>query len=134
MIRNPESSVDVIFQARDFLGSLQDRPYAGLEVTFEQIPGDGKGPRGVSVKSLGVESLAGDAKRGHATQPQPMDAEAGTVFSNGSPFALVLMLACTALVAWAAWGHQLPWWALGACVLLNLFIFLAWRRNRRLAG
>jgi len=143
-IRSPESSADVFFHVRDFRGTTA--PVEGMRVVFEEIHVGGKGPRAMAVQPAATtfasppnsasargpsrHTSAASSSSSVSRHPKSADtprcsrsgARAGSraAAPPGSGLATVLMAGWAAALLWLAWAQRLPWWVLGAVLVLNL--------------
>jgi uncharacterized membrane protein YsdA (DUF1294 family)/cold shock CspA family protein len=132
-IRSPASTSDVFFHIKDYGGARAMAPRHGLAVTFEEIHVGGKGPRAMAVHPAGPASAGANPSGPVRRDRRPQRAQQRAT-SSGAMFALPLMVAHAAAVAWGAWTHRLPWWVLVALPLLNFLAFFAYWQDKYAAG
>lgn len=137
-ISSPDTPVDVFFHTRDFQGMAA--PHEGMPVTFEEIHVGGKGPRAMSVKTLGSSEARGIDQNSRSATRHPRQAPVASALRRRptntpalqAPAGLVmlLMLGWTALVLWVG---RFPALILAGVPLLNLLTFYVYWTDKHAA-
>ena len=133
-IRSAGKPADVFFHAKDFQDMAA--PHEGMPVTFEEIHVGGKGPRAMSVKSLGVMRASGMDRSIRPTTRHPRKSSGASALPHSASsyrhsssrqaptaFVILLMLGWMALVMWGIWVGRISALALALAPLLNLLTF-----------
>jgi uncharacterized membrane protein YsdA (DUF1294 family)/cold shock CspA family protein len=133
-IRSHSTVVDVYFHVRDFRGAMAERPRQGMPVTFEEVRGGGKGPRGVMVQAGGAGFAGRSQATASARSGRPARKLDDSAPGSGASAALPLMVAYWAVLAWGVWAHRLPWWVLPLSATLNVLTFFAYWQDKYAAA
>lgn len=141
-IRSAGPGADVFFHVRDFRSGSGGMPVVGMDVAFEEIHVGGKGPRAMAVVALlgrmpaSVQMQDPPSAPRRAPVGRPARASRPLAAWQRDPWLRPLMalaLAQAVLMAWAVWQRHMP---LGVClgwVVLNLFTFWRYWRDKHTA-
>lgn len=125
-------SSNVFFHVRDYRGNTP--PVVGMEVEYKEIQVGGKGPRAMQVRPRSAPSLVAPRSPhpppgSKSTSPRRAQHSAPA----GASWAMALMLAWVALLAWGGWTQRLPLGLLGILAVLNGVTFVTYAVDKSAA-
>jgi uncharacterized membrane protein YsdA (DUF1294 family)/cold shock CspA family protein len=131
-IRSAQTDVDVFFHIRDYGG--QGAPQEGMRVQFEEIHVGGRGPRAMAVRAADKPAAPRTPRAVSAVQDRRRRPPVSKLARQPGDHWLVPVLVAgvlwCGLIAWAAHAGRLPAWSIWGWLLLNVWTFLAYWRDK----